>query len=227
MKNKLSLNGFRLKLTGWAFTLCALLAAVLFPYESTGVPKLILSYLSYISLPIFAFLLVEGFAYTESMEKYIISVFLAALITEPFYDYVCIGSWLSLEGVNGQNILFALGFGLIQLWFLRYMGTGSAGRKFASISLGLGTACWMFILNVPGGMLIQLLVCVFYLLHDHPRARDLTAGALSLVFSGTGVLSLPLIHFYNGERGSYNKYIFYIAYPAAWAAAALIKLLAA
>ncbi len=227
MKNKPSFNGLHLKLIGWAFTLCSVLAAACFPPEETGILKLILTYLGYISLPIFAFLIVEGFAYTENKEKYVASVFIAALLTEPFYDYACSGVWFSLVGWNGQNILFALGFGLIQLLFLRYMGTGSGSRKFLTVSMVIACACWMFILNVPGGIVLQLLVGVFYLLHEKPRTRNLMALVLAASFTTTGALAIPLIYFYNDERGDYNKYIFYLAYPAVWAVFAAVRLLGA
>lgn len=223
MERKLSLNGLGLKCLGWVFTLCAV-GGFLIPDSIAGG---VLAYLGYISLPIFAFLLVEGFQNTENYNRYVLALLIAALVTEPFYDYACNGVWLDLAEANGQNILFALALGLVQLHFLQAMGTGNVGRILASGLMVLCSALWCFLLNVPGGALLELTAGLFYLLKEHPRAKYGSVGAVGLIFGVTPVLALPLAALYNGERGSYCKYIFYAAYPVLWALVAIVKLVAA
>lgn len=223
MTRKFSMNGLALKCLGWVFTLCAV--GGILASEEPG--KVILTYMGYISLPIFAFLLVEGFRNTGNLRRYAIAMVAAAVVTEPFYDYACNGMWLDMLESNGQNILFGLALGLVQLNFLRAMGTETAGKILASGLMVLCSALWCFILNVPGGPLLQVMVGLFYLLAEHPRAKLISTGAAGLLFGGTPALALPLIALYNGERGSYCKYIFYAAYPALWAVIAVWKLLAA
>lgn len=221
MKRGFSLNGLGLKCLGWVFTLCAA-GGLLIPDSAAGG---VLAYLGYISLPIFGFLLVEGFRYTEDFRRYAFTVAAAALITEPFYDYACNGVWIDLAGANGQNILFALVLGLVQLYFLRAMGTGNVGRILASGLMVICSALWCFVLNVPGGGLLELTVGLFWLLEDFPRTKYAALGVVGLVSGVTPVLALPLTALYNGERGSYCKYIFYGAYPALWAVIALVRLM--
>ena len=223
MERKYSLNGLGLKCLGWVFTLCAV-GGIMLP---GGAPGAILSYLGYISLPIFGFLLVEGFRNTGDFRRYAITMVITAVVTEPFYDYACNGVWLDLAEANGQNILFALVLGLVQLHFLQAMGTGTVGRILASGLMVLCSALWCFLLNVPGGALLELTAGLFYLLKEHPRAMYASTGAIGLLFGGTPVLALPLVAFYNGERGKYCKYIFYAAYPVLWAGIAIVKLFAA
>lgn len=223
MERKYSLNGLGLKCLGWVFTLCAV-GGIMLP---GGAPGAILSYLGYISLPIFGFLLVEGFRNTGDFRRYAITMVITAVVTEPFYDYACNGVWLDLAEANGQNILFALVLGLVQLHFLQAMGTGNVGRILASGLMVLCSALWCFLLNVPGGALLELTAGLFYLLKEHPRAMYASTGAIGLLFGGTPVLALPLVAFYNGERGKYCKYIFYAAYPVLWAGIAIVKLFAA
>lgn len=223
MERKYSLNGLGLKCLGWVFTLCAV-GGIMLP---GGVPGAILSYLGYISLPIFAFLLVEGFRNTGDFRRYAITMVITAVVTEPFYDYACNGVWLDMVELNGQNILFGLALGMVQLYFLKAMGTGSAGRILASGLMVLCSALWCFLLNIPGGALVEVSVGLLYLLEDHPRAKYGSVGALGLLFGVTPVLALPLVACYNGQRGNYCKYIFYAAYPALWALVAIVKLLAA
>lgn len=223
----LSLSGLHLKLIGWLFTLCTVAAIVFFPLKSVAIPKIILSYAGYISLPIFAFLLVEGFVFTRSMERYFFLLLAAAVITEPFYDYFCTGSWLNLVDSNGQNILFAMVLGLVQLYFLRYLGTANFVRTFFCVVMVICSAVWTFVLNIPNGFYFQLLVGIFYLLHDRELLMLILGAVLGLLSLGTPVLAFPLLYIYDGERGSYSKYLFYIAYPLVWILAAVVKLLMA
>lgn len=225
-KIKFSLSGLHMKGLGWLFTLCGVAAMVCFPWDSIALPKIILTYLGYISLPIFAWLLVEGFRHTRSLKKYILTMLLFALITEPFYDYACTGVWLSFQGVNGQNILFAFALGLIQLFFLEYMGLGTFGKTLSCIFMVIATGLWTLLLNIPFGFYFELMVGIFYLLEKKKWGKALTSLAAALITGNfSGIIALPLIVCYNGTRGSYSKYIFYAAYPALWAVLALSKLL--
>jgi len=227
LPSSISLNGLHLKLIGWGFTLFHLASLLLFPVDQAPMPKVILSFLGYIALPIFSFLLVEGFAYTGSRLRHALLVLGAAVLTEPFYDFYRSGVWLDLAGPGGNNILFAYALGLLQLHFISYMGTGSWFRTICTVIMVIACSIWSGILNIPNGGVVQLLVGIFYLLHEHPKVKNWAAAAVSLVGSGTAILAIPVILCYNDEPGEYNKYIFYIAYPLVWIAAALIKLFVA
>ena len=218
----ISLNGLQLKLLGWAFTLCHLASLLFFP-EGGSVPAAILSFLGYMALPIFAFLLVEGFAYTESRIRYVLLLLGAAVLTEPFYDYFHCGVWFDFEAANGQNILFAYVIGIVQLYFISSMGTRALLRTVLTVIMVLACAVWMVILNIPCGGILQLLIGVFYQLHEHPRGKNWLAAAVGL-FRITPALMIPVLTCYDDEPGEYNKYIFYIAYPLVWIVAAMVKL---
>lgn len=220
----ISLNGFHLKLIGWGFTLFHLAGLLFFPPGSSSALKVILSFLGYIALPFFAFMLVEGFAYTDSRIRYILLLAAAAVLTEPFYDYCLCGSWLDFEASNGQNILFAYVLGFVQLYFISYMGTGSWFRTICTVIMVLSCAIWTDLLNIPSGGCVQLLVGIFYLLHEHPRIKNWAAAVAGFLCLGTPALAIPVITCYNDEPGVYNKYLFYAAYPAVWIGAALLKL---
>jgi len=226
LKN-LSLNGLQLKLIGWLFTLCFAASILLFPMDSAGTAKIILTYLGYISLPIFAFLLVKGFENCRKLHVYLLTLVAAAVITEPFYDYFCTGYWLDIMGQSGQNILFAMIIGLMELYFLRYMGTASAPRTLASIFMVICSGVWTIILNIPFGFYFAAMVGVFYLLRDKKWVMLTVAAVLSLVFLISPVVGVGVLCFYNGERGKYSKFWFYALYPAVWILAALAKLLLA
>lgn len=222
--SEISLNGFHIKLIGWIFTLFHLAAMLFFPLGDSSVVRVILSFLGYISLPFFAFMLVEGFAYTDNRIRYVLMLAAVAIITEPFFDYYLCGSWLDFDSANGQNILFAYVFGFIQLYFISYMGTGTWLRTVCTVIMVICCALWMDILNIPSGGCVQLLVGIFYLLHEHPRVKNWAAAVAAFLSLGTAALAIPVITRYNDEPGEYNKYLFYAAYPAVWIVAALLKL---
>ena len=219
----ISLNGLQLKLLGWFFTLFHLASLLLYP-EGDGPAAMILSFIGYMALPIFAFLLVEGFAYTESRIRYVLLLLGAAVLTEPFYDYWHCGVWFDFDGSNGQNILFAYVIGVVQLYFISSMGTRSPIRTVLTVIMVISCAIWMDILNIPCGSSIQLLIGAFYLLHERPRIKNWVAAALALFRLITPALMIPVLTRYDDEPGEYNKYIFYIAYPLVWILAAMLKL---
>ena len=228
--SELSLNGLQLKLLGWFFTLFHLASLLFFP-EGGSVVATVLSFIGYMALPIFAFLLVEGFAYTENRIRYVLLLLGAAVLTEPFYDYFHCGVWFDFEAANGQNILFTYVVGIVQLYFISSMGTRAPLRTVLTVIMVFSCAIWMLILNVPYGGIVQLLIGIFYLLHEHPRVKNWLAAAVGLVTVSpslmlpmvTPALMIPVLTCYNDEPGEYNKYIFYIAYPLVWIVAAMLK----
>ena len=219
----ISLNGLQLKLLGWFFTLFHLASLLLFP-EGDSPAAMVLSFVGYMALPIFAFLLVEGFAYTESRIRYMLLLLGAAVLTEPFFDYWHCGVWFDFDAANGQNILFAYVIGIVQLYFISSMGTRSPVRTALTVIMVVSSAIWMDILNIPCGSSIQLLIGAFYLLHERPRIKNWVAAALALFRLITPALMIPVLTRYDDGPGEYNKYIFYIAYPLVWILAAMLKM---
>ncbi len=216
-------SSLELKIIGYVLSAIGAVAIAFFSGEDLQTLRLILEFISYPAIGIFTFLAVEGFLYTNNLEKYILSVIAAAIVTEPFYDYACLGVWFDLGNANGQNFLFALALCLIQLLFMRSIGLGNGTRIFMVICLVPATVIWAFVANVRFGVLAIILSAVFFLLRNKPKARDITAGAVGTVFNVTSGLSALLIHRYNEEREDYPKYLFYGLYPAIWMVLALIK----
>ena len=212
-----------MQLLGWFFTLFHLASLLFFPEGGSAVAT-VLSYIGYMALPIFAFLLVEGFAYTQSRIRYLLLLLGAAVLTEPFFDYWHCGVWFDFDASNGQNILFAYVIGIVQLYFISSMGTRSPVRTALTVIMVLSCAIWMDILNIPCGSSIQLLIGAFYLLHERPRIKNWVAAALALFRLITPALMIPVLTRYDDEPGEYNKYIFYIAYPLVWIVAVMLKL---
>lgn len=114
-----------------------------------------------ISFPIFCFLLAEGFFHTHSLKKYILSLGIFALISEPIYDLANTGNLFSLEQ---QNVLFTLSLGLSVLTTINKFNKNVI-ISCATIVIG---AYISYICKLDGWYYGIALISVFYLFHDMP-----------------------------------------------------------
>ena len=222
----LSVNSLQLKIIGFVMTMIGALGIVFFSAEEQQMTRLILEFISYPAIAIFTFLLVEGFRHTAITRKYAFGLIAAAVVTEPFYDYACIGSWMNYGSANGQNFLFTLVLCLVILIFLQNAERSEKFKVFMIVSLLLVIPFWALLSNVRFSGIAMYLTAIFYLLREKPLARNIVAAVVCTVLKVTGGISILLIRGYNQERGSYPKYLFYALYPAMWIVLAMIKLFA-
>ena len=74
-----------------------------------------LRYIGRISMPIYAFLISQGYKYTRNFTRYAIRLAIFAVISEVPYDLLFHGTWLEF---GNQNIMFTLLSGLIAVRLL-------------------------------------------------------------------------------------------------------------
>ena len=192
-----------------------------------------------LGFPLFCFLLVEGFFHTRSRPKYLLRLFVFALLSELPFDLGLHDTWkvfgdpslpfwqrIGLQ-FGGQNVFFTLALGLlaVMLWDRLTQGRDPAcapWRGLAAIACAAALGAAAYYMKTDYKAMGVALILVFYLMHDRPWERDLCAAgvlAAMLPFGSHwielfGVLAFPLFHVYNGERGRQSKYFFYIFYPA-------------
>ncbi len=191
------------------------IGAILFP-ELIG-----LRIIGRISFPIFAFLIVEGYVHTRNVKKYIMRLFIFALISELSFDYAFTGKIFDL---GHQNVLFTFVLALILLYFID--STKSDITKTLAFFFVFLVA---YITNVDYSVFGLLMIIIFYIQRDKKLIKyvliilvnlafailgvieiGLTLNSLSQAFAG---LAIVLIIFYNGKRGKNIKYLFYAFYP--------------
>lgn len=163
------------------------------------------------AVPLFAFLLVEGFLHTSNYRKYLLSVFLCALISEIPYDFaICQRLWEP----TGQNALFSMTVSLLMLYFLRTAdAVKSAAGIFLKFLIVFGGVVWVSFLRAEYGFSIVLLTAVFYLFYAR-NGWKLFLGMLVSLLHVTGPLSLYGIWCYNEVRTDrIPKYVYYLFYP--------------
>lgn len=158
-----------------------------------------------LAIPVFAFLLVEGFLHTSSYKGYLIRLAVLALLSEIPFDFATSGK---LFDWTSQNMIFTLVISLVMLYGLRLFAAG----KGVKLLIVLAAVLWSVLMKTQFGLCMVLLAAVYYLLKDH-KAKLWVGGAISLMYV-TGPVSNFVLKQYNHQRGSRpSKYLFYILYP--------------
>lgn len=171
----------------------------------------VLQILSGLAVPVFAFLLVEGFLNTSNFSKYLLTMLVFAIISEVPYDFAMNNT---LWTFSSQNPLFTLSICLIMLYGLRAFDRGKGfTHRMVQLVIILAAVLWSSMLRCAFGLCMILLVAIYYMLRDHKGMRLLLGSFISVMYV-TGPLSVYALYSYNGQRGwNKNKYIFYAFYP--------------
>ena len=165
-----------------------------------------------IAIPLFAFLLAEGFRHTRNVRRYLAALTVTALVSEPIYDFAMTGTPLDF---SAQNPMLALVIGLLVLilmdWLNRFDKTE---QVIGRILLTLGGLFWVTVLRIPYGIETVLIISVWDSFRGHHAVRMIVSILVSLV-EPTGPLAFCAIGYYSGERKlKLSKYLFYALYPA-------------
>lgn len=176
-----------------------------------------------VAFPIFVFLLVEGIKHTKDIRKYILRMFIFAMISEvPFV----LAAEKEIKGITMTNVFFTLTTGLIICAIIEKL------LDYKKLSHVVICALSVFI----GGVFVRVMDTdygiygVFAVLAGYIISRFTnnikerysyiaTISGICLVLICIGgleifaVLSILPICFYNGSRGIKLKYVFYGFYP--------------
>ena len=158
------------------------------------------------AFPIFAFLLVEGYAHTRSVRKYAVNLFVFALVSDI--------PWWLLNHDNTHNVFFTLLLGLVVM-----EGMNKIDNKPLLLCVLMAAVCgmatWVHVDYEYSGI---LLICAFYIFRTNNVTKSLLATLFMYQYGVIGLwLGLAVILCYNGQRGfikgQYAKYLCYAYYP--------------
>lgn len=185
-----------------------------------------------VTLPVMCFFLAEGYAHTRSKKKYVLRLFLFALLSQVPYALFKGNSWDALD----LNVIFTLLFCFVSV--LYYDRIENNMLRWAAI---LG--CIMATLWCDWPVTAVLFTLVFWVCREEEEKRTAafcTVAAFYFCFTlfeafsaGIGFipsllsslytlgvfLALPLILFYSGRKGRFlegrtGRWVYYIFYPA-------------
>lgn len=177
------------------------------------------------AVPIFAFLLVEGFQKAESMKGYAIRIGLVAVVSEIPYNLAMSQTVLDLSSRNPA-------MGLLLGLALLYLYNRFAGSKAICILVTIAGFAWAWMLGIDHGVAMVLMIAVIWGFRKKPLIRGFVGSAVAVLCTVGSMfyLAAPMgflaIHFYNGEPGPDNKIVNMAIYPVSLLVIGLVAMFA-
>lgn len=171
-----------------------------------------------LAVPVFAFLLAEGFRKTSDYRNYLLSIAFFAIISEIPYD---LANSQKFFDWSSQNAMVGLGISLLMLYFIKmFEDKKGLVYRLGELVIVFCAVGWAAILRARYGLCIVLLVAIFYIF----RERGFIMTVLGIIASLLGIvaealyvtcpIAFYLIWLYSGERkDKLPKYAYYIFYP--------------
>ena len=159
-----------------------------------------------IAFPTFAFLLAEGYVHTRNRQRYMLSLFTFAILSEI--------PWLLLNHDNSHNVLFTLLAGVIGMYII-----DTSRNKWVALPSLVLIGCTTLIAETDYSLNGFVLTLLFFMFRGRPDLQMLFGLPLMYEYGFMGILmAFAVIFLYNGERGFIHgkaaKYAFYAFYPA-------------
>ena len=205
------MSAFTLKLIALVTMIIDHVGAVFFP------EVLWLRYIGRVSMPLYGFLLVQGYHHTHNFKRYAIRMAIFAVISEFPYDLLFHRTWLEF---GNQNILFTL---LTALFVMRLLDASAKNRNIFMFIGAIVLALVPYFLEFDYGVYGVLVPVCFYLFQKYRGIDALAFAGLTYakyLYDGNSIqlwsiaAGIPIL-LYNGEPGVFSlKYFFYIIYPA-------------
>ena len=162
-----------------AFTL-KLLALVTMIIDHVGAiffPQFIwLRYIGRLSMPIYAFLLVQGYMHTRNFNRYALRMGIFALLSEVPYDLLFQGTWLEFQR---QNILFTF---LTALFVMKLLDASAKSRNIFMFIGAVILTILPYFLHFSYGVYGVLTVLCFYLFQKYRGIDAVAFAALAFEF---------------------------------------------
>ena len=173
---------------------------------------LVLQAMETVAVPIFVFLLAEGFRHTSNWKKYMLRVAGLAVLTEIPFD---LAMSQKVVDMGSQNPVF----GLVLCMVLLYMFERFSKKKLICAVMALAGIVWCVMLKVEHGIPMILMVCVIRVFRNKHMFMGFSGMAAAALCTGISpfYLAAPMgflaVHFYNGEQGDGNRLVNYLCYP--------------
>ena len=233
-------------LTSNAIKLIAIIAMTIdhiawafFPHYSLDPPVLIMKIIGRLTAPIMMFFIVEGYYHTRNLGKYILRLFILAVISHFAYVIAFDKNFIPFKETffDQTSVILAFLAGLlalairdnktlkIKMWqkhiitfiviWIAFPADWSSPAALAVLYMGINHG------NFKKQML-SLVICIGIYSIIYALFLDVVYGILQMLI----VLAIPVLHQYNGQRGKWKgmKWLFYVYYPLHLIIIGLIKM---
>ncbi len=182
-----------------------------------------------IAFPLFAFCVAEGALHTRNIEKYLVRLFIFAIISELPFDYMFFG------GLNFgyQNVMWTFFFGVLAVYLYKRL----KASKLLALYTVFATAAVCYLFKTDYSIIGVILIFTMYIIKNKPLKLLAVAGIICIyylyakglfvaVFASNTIdtinrtlslvamlISVVLMALYNGRKGAGMKWLFYIYYP--------------
>lgn len=207
------LNSAHLKLIAGISMLIDHICAVFFSYCPSAVT--IRLTVGRIAMPVYLFLLCEGFFHSKNRKRYGVNLLITAVISEPIYDISLHGGiWDPMH----QNVCFTLLAGFLMLCVMNELALKN--RQLLQLPVFAAFCFAVYFLRFSYDYSAMTAIAAMYYLHWQKSYVKGTSGCAAIaVFENTpgAFLAAVPLSLYSGRRGRINtagKYFFYAFYPA-------------
>lgn len=181
----------------------------------------LLSQLAYAcAIPVYTFLLVDGFRRTSRIRDYALRLAGVALLAEIPYNLVMSGVWFDF---GSRNPMVAMVLGVGMMYFFNYY----SGKKIKNILIRLLVVVlgyvWVNMLRIDHGVPIIIMICTLWALRKRRGFQILGGCSMMFVVGAIPGIGTPMywmapivfmaVNFYNDEQGEENRWFNYLSYP--------------
>lgn len=224
---KIALNGNQLKLIAIIAMTIDHLADVFYPGFPAQPLPIAMHLIGRLTAPIMWFFVSEGFYYTKNVKKYMLRMFIFAVISHFAYCFAFgINPIPLVTGIfNQTSIMYPLFISVVVLWLQNKEKRMNKYLKFAIIFVLIWSAFpadWsciavLAIVNMyskRGDLIGQMKAMIFWVFIYGVISFFFVSKVYALALVGV-LMVYPLLKMYNGEKGKadWMKWFFYIYYP--------------
>jgi len=238
MERRLSLNANQIKLIAIAAMTIDHLVWALFPGTQAVWYVFALHIIGRLTAPIMWFFIAEGCHYTHHPGKYMLRLFLFAVISHFAYDFAFGIPFLPLStgAFNQTSVMWSLAWAVV-LIFIGRNDRIPQWMKIVSIVLicvisfpsdwsSIAVMCPFFLYAHRGNFKMQawdIVLWTFIYAAVYFLFLDKLYGVLQMFT----FLSIPILSCYSGERGKWKgmKWLFYLYYPAHLVVIGIIRII--
>lgn len=181
------------------------------------------------AIPVFTFLLVDGFRRTSRIRNYTLRLAGVAVLTEIPYNLAMSGVWFNFKT---RNPMFAMVLGVVMMYiFIHYSGW-KIKNLLIRVMVFLLSFVWVKMLGIEHGPAIVIMVCTLWALRKRRGLQVLIGCAMMFMIGAFPKIGSPMywlapvvflaVNFYNDEQGDENRWFNYLSYPVILLAVGLI-----
>ncbi len=221
------LNSNHLKLIAIIAMTIDHIADLIYPGMPNNVISNVLHIIGRLTAPIMFFFICEGFYYTKNLRKYILRLFIFAIISHFAYCFAFDINYIPFSSgsiFNQTSIMWSLAWAVVALYIANKTNLREWMKWILIILINVITfpADWssiavmaiLFMYSNRGNLKKQFISMSFWIFIYAVISYLFVSKTYGLITIAT-LLAYPLLNVYNGEKGKlkWMKWFFYLYYP--------------